>query len=178
MAGPVAGPDPDESEHARPVTRGELHAMLDSAGVHDLAGLARALRRGKSGTAIGVVCLALGAGAGAGGTRAMLPNAQPDPQPSATSPATSQQQPPSERPAETEHEGPDQPRRQPQSPEQCEAARAQCEAADASDRRCTREARRVVSYLDLLADECGIEPARLVAREREAMPLPADPKER
>jgi len=168
MAGPIepeqqhAAAAMAEPDHARPVTRAELHAMLDDAGVRDVATLARALRRGKSSVLVGTLSMAVGAGAGFGGAYLREP----------ASPSMSDHHGPEpedqpEHDRRRAHEGPgqehEQPRRRADEPElereQCEAARAQCEAADASERRCTREARRVVTMLDAIADECGIEPA-------------------
>lgn len=162
MAGPVVSEDHSTApapESARPVTRGELHALLDDTGLRDVAGIARALRVAKSPALIGALSLAVGAGAGAGfsGVRSRLAAdpSQPSPQPD-RAPA------PAPAPTEFEREA-QEPEREAQEPEQCEAARAQCEAADASERRCTREARRVVAMLDTIADECGIEPAMRVS---------------
>lgn len=169
MAGPIEPeqqhtPAATEPDHARPVTRAELHAMLDDAGVRDVATLARALRRGKSSVLVGTLSMVVGAGAGFGGAYLREP----------TSPNTSDHHGPEPEPEgqpehdrRRAHEGHgqehEQPRRRADEPEQCEAARAQCEAADASERRCTREARRVVTMLDAIADECGIEPAMRVS---------------
>jgi hypothetical protein len=160
MAGAVLEREP-EPDHAppneRPLTLGELQEALDKAGVTDLAGLAQAVKRGKSAALHWGLSVALGAGAGAGTYQlrdqqgSQLPTQAPELGPAAApEPAPARELAPAPAPA--------------QQCEQCEEARVQCEAADASERRCTQAARRVLTVLDAIADECGIGPA-LRARE-------------